>query len=225
MSRPLSTTPELPTLDAGVSLLERDDRTTGALQSLVLDHALVDRGRAVWVDARGNGTTRPLARLAPSMRALDRVRIARAFTPWQHLSLLRDLPAELDDRTSIVVLPALDWFYRSEDLRRGEGKRLLADATTLVADLAAETDAPILLTRTEDDAFSSPLEDLADDCVACESTPFGPRFSGDDFETLVYPIDDGLVQTTLAFWSRVLADRHPALAASPTPEVTTRGSY
>jgi hypothetical protein len=44
-------------------------------------------------------------------------------------------------------------------------------------------------------------------------------------QTLVYPVDGGLVQTTLAFWQRVLSQCHAALATATTPEVGTVGSY
>jgi hypothetical protein len=59
-----------------------------------------------------------------------------------------------------------------------------------------------------------------------QTNQVGPRFAGDEFETLVYPLDGGLVQTTLAFWKRVLVERHPSLADAPaTSEVTASGPY
>ncbi|WP_433633596.1 hypothetical protein [Halomicrococcus sp. NG-SE-24] len=201
-----------------------DDRTTGALHSLVLDHLLGDDGDAVWVDAHGYGTTQPLTRISPSMRVLERIAIARGFTPWQHFSLLQDLPAQLSDSTVLVVLPAFDWFYRSDDCSNREGERLFSAAHSLVGELAASEDIPIVLTRTANDDFTAPLADLATDVVQCEVTEFGPRFVGEDFETLVYPSEDGSFQTTLAYWQRVLTARHPALASTATQEVTVHGS-
>ena len=218
--------PHLPSLDPGVTLLEVDDRATGALHSLVLDHLLVDDGAAVWVDARDNGTTRPLARIAPNLRLLERVSIARAFTPWQHQALLRDLRESLADETSLVVAPAFDWFYRSDDLSETEGERLCAAASSLVATVAERERVPVVLTRTAGTPFAAELLDVVDDVVRCEVTAFGPRFAGDDFETLVYPHDDGTLQTTLSYWQQVLATRHPATASGTTPtEVSVRGAY
>lgn len=207
-------------------MLEVDDRATGALHSLVLDHLLVDDGAAVWVDARDNGTTRPLARIAPNLRLLERVSIARAFTPWQHQALLRDLRESLADETSLVVAPAFDWFYRSDDLSETEGERLCAAASSLVATVAERERVPVVLTRTAGTPFAAELLDVVDDVVRCEVTAFGPRFAGDDFETLVYPHDDGTLQTTLSYWQQVLATRHPATASGTTPtEVSVRGAY
>lgn len=73
-TKPMREVPELPTLDSGIHLLETDSRNSGALQSLVLDHLLTqsDRTNAVWIDSHGNGSTQPFARLAPSMRVLNR---------------------------------------------------------------------------------------------------------------------------------------------------------
>ena len=220
------TPPELPSLDSGVTLLTTDERTTGPLHSLVLDRLLLDQGSAVWVDARGHGTTRSLTQITPSMRVLDRIHIARAFTPWQHLSLVRDLAGELTDETSIAVLPAVDWFYRSEDLPRGADERMLSAAAERIEALAETFENPILVTLHADDAFSAPIREIADRTVRCERTQFGPRFMGEEYETLVYPLENGTVQTTLAYWKRVLADRHLAMVdADVPPEVRANGAH
>jgi hypothetical protein len=219
--------PTLPTLGSGITLLEADDRTTGALQSLVLDNLLLEDGSAVWVDSHGHGTTQPLGRIAPSMRLLDRIRIARAFTPWQHSSLLRDLELAVTDDTTLVILPAFDWFYRSDDLGRGDGKRMLVAGIDFITELATAIDQPILVTRDRDDSFTAPIRAAADDVIRCERTPFGPRFTGDEFETVVYPLGNGLMQTTFEFWKRVLTTRHPAIASTSTDartEVSVHGA-
>ena len=217
--------PELPTLNEGIHLLETDSRTSGALQSLVLDH-LLTYGRdteAVWIDSRGNGSTQPLARLAPSMRVLDRIEIARGFTAFQHYSLLDALDAQVESETALVVLPELDWFYRNDDLHRGEAERMLSAGVTLVEDLHERSDVPILVTRTADDEFSQPVQNVAADVIRCEATPQGPRFTGEGFETLVYP-GDGFVQTTFAYWQRILTRRHPEIETSTQPEVAVVGA-
>ena len=217
--------PELPTLNGGIHLLETDSRTSGALQSLVLDHLLThgEATEAVWVDSRGNGSAAPLARLAPSMWILNRVEIARGFTAFQHYSLLDDLIAQVESNTALVVLPELDWFYRSDDLHHGEGERMLSAGVALVEDLHERSDVPILVTQTASDGFSQPVRGMADEVIRCEVTQQGPRFIGEGFETLVYP-GNGYVQTTLAYWQRILARRHPEIEASTQPEVATVGA-
>lgn len=201
--------PALPTLDEGVYRLATDGRATGPLQSLVLDHLLFHDGPAYWADAAGHAETGSLARLAPSPRVLDRVRVARAFTAFQHYGLVDALAGAVGDDAGLVVLPALDAFYRGDDLARGEPARLLSGVADRLAALATDRDAPVLVTYGRDDALTRPVADVVDHELACERTRFGPRFVGDDFETLVYEDTRG-VQTTLAFWERVLRARRDA---------------
>jgi hypothetical protein len=63
----------------------------------------------------------------------------------------------------------------------------------------------VILTRTRADDYTAPVERTAT-TIEVERTRFGPRFDCEDldFETLVYPVGDGLVQTTFAFWREVL---------------------
>ena len=223
-----TTVPDLPTLKPGMTLLDTDERATGALQSLVLDHVLLSTGEAVWVDSGGNGTTHPMAELAPSMRVLDRIHITRAFTTWQHLSLLHDLAAELTDQTSLVVVPDIDAFYRTDDVSRRTGERMLEDGLDRLSRIVDEWGVPVLITRCATDSLTAPLADVVTELLHCELTKFGPRFSGEEFETVVFPVGDGLVQTTIAYWHRVLAQRHPAhLDAHTTSGIqeATHGAY
>ncbi len=220
------TAPELPSLEPGITLLETDERMTGSLQSLVLDQLLLDDGSAVWIDAHGHGTTHPLTQITPSMRILGRIHIARAFTPWQHQSLVQDLTGEITDETTIAVLPALDWFYRSEDLPQGDDERMLSTVAKRIEVLADRFEIPMLLTLQTNDTLTAPIHDIADQTIRCERTQFGPRFAGEEYETLVYPLENGLVQTTLAYWKRILANRHPAMVdADVSPEVSANGAH
>lgn len=201
--------PEFPALDNGITLLESDTRVTGAMQSLVLDHVLVENSEALWVDARGNAATTKLTRIAPSRRILAQIRVARAFTPYQHYSLIDDLSDELSAETSLLVLPAVEWFYASDEhnLRQSEGEEMLRAALTRVKALATGADLPVVITRQEAGGIGSVVLDYVEQHLRCELTEFGPRFEGDEFETLLFRCND-YIQTTLAFWQRVLEHRH-----------------
>ncbi len=63
-----------------------------------MDHLLLNEGPAFRVDANGHATTTHLARLAPSQRLLDRIHVARGFTPYQHYSAVCDLSEEVNRR-------------------------------------------------------------------------------------------------------------------------------
>ncbi|WP_136717971.1 hypothetical protein [Halorientalis salina] len=221
--------PELPTLSPGVQLLDTDGRATGPLAALVVDQVIGADGPAVWVDSRGHAQTGPLLDVAPSDRVLDRIRVARGFTAHQHFALVQSLPEQIDEDTALLVLPAMDAPYR-DDVGQREGERLCLRSLATVARIAREYDVPVLLTRTGTDAVADALATAADRTVECRQTALGPRFVTDEFETQVYPRGDGTVQTTLAFWRRVLAARcagveTPETATETRPEVVFDGAH
>ncbi|WP_233265184.1 hypothetical protein [Halomarina oriensis] len=211
-------TPALPTLRPGVRLLEAGNpsatarqhhaASTTIVQTLVLDHLLLNGGEIQWVDAGGHATTHPLARLAPSKRSLERIAVGRAFTPYQHLRLLEEVAQRVDDDTSLVVCPALDLPYRDDDCSR-DADRLLLRALATVAGVARQYDVPVLVTRAGVDEFTEPIAEASDERIEYQETRHGPRFAGEEFETLVYPAGHGLVQTTLAFWRQTIEARRP----------------
>lgn len=216
------TIPELPDLDPGVTLLESDDPIT-PLHSLVVDHLLINGGDGYWVDSHGHARTDTLTDVAPSDRILDRIDVVRGFTPQQHHELVATLSERRID-PSLVVAPAVDGQYRDDSLRSDEATDLLLRTLARLAGLAREHDCPVLVTRARDDELSETVSETASQTVRCQSTPLGPRFEGDEFETLVYPQEDGWVQTTLAFWAEVLRAREPLYADAPT-EVTIHGAH
>lgn len=231
----------LPSLDAGITLLDIDGgRGVSVVQSLVLDHLLTHDGPAFWVDANGHATTTTLARLAPSQRLLDRIHVARGFTAYQHYGAVCDLPAAVTrsvrDSTvdpwqqsprrdesgpqtpSLVVAPAVDAQYRAADaLADTHAETLQARTLARLRRYAEGYDAPVLLTRSEADTVSEPVVAAADHRLECEQTEMGPRFIGDEFETLVYPVDGGSYQTTLAYWQHLLTTRAEQVGLDPVP--------
>jgi len=78
-------------------------------------------------------------------------------------------------------------------------------------------DIPVLVTRNERNEFTEPVATVADHHLECEQTRMGPRVVGEDFETLVYPVDDGAYyQTTFAYWQQLLAARATQVGVEPT---------
>ncbi|WP_129113851.1 hypothetical protein [Halegenticoccus tardaugens] len=220
--------PELPALEPGLQLLETPEQLLGPLHALVVDHVSLNSGPAYWVDTHGHARTNPLAQLALDRRVRERIQVARAFTPFQHTALVETLTATVDSNTSLLVLPALDGIYRHDSLRATEGTEMLVRALAMLAGVARKYDLPILVTRSQKDEFSEPIKTAATEIIECEQTQFGPRFVADSFETLVYPVGGGHLQTTLAFWERILQARQPlyetAQTGPQTPGVIANGS-
>ncbi|GAB7009506.1 hypothetical protein [Halorubrum trueperi] len=222
-------TPNFPTLEPGVTLLDRDSQLgVEPLQALVLDHLLTTDGVASWVDAGGRARTSTLRELAPHRRYLNRIDVARGFTPYQHASLVDRLAGRIESSSvphTLVVTPALDALYRDTDIARREATEQLLHALAILSEIAREHDIPVLVTRTRTDEFAEPIAAAATARISCEATRFGPRFSADSAETLVYPITDGWVQTTLTFWQEILEHRARIddTAATPTPMASVPG--
>ncbi|MFC6734786.1 hypothetical protein ACFQEQ_00830 [Halolamina salina] len=206
---PSLTIPELPSLDSGITLVEAENDPRLPLQTLMVDRLLLESGRAVWVGTGRYCTTDTLAEVSPDRRVLERVDVARGFTPYQHTALIGNLEANLGENTEVVVLPDIDALYRGSDLQGDDGQEMLVRALAKLAGVAREYEIPVLCTRSKADGFSEPVETAATSTLAVQDTPMGPRFVGDEFETMVYELEDGWVQTTIAFWQEVLQARQP----------------
>jgi hypothetical protein len=155
------TIPELPSLDSGLTLLAADNDPRYPLQTLMVDHLLLESGSAVWVGTGRYCTTDTLVEVAPDRRVLDRVDVARGFTPYQHTALVRQLEAHVDDDTEVIVLPDVDAQYGGDDLQGNDGRQMLVRVLARLAAVAREHDIPILCTRSRADQFSEPIEAAA----------------------------------------------------------------
>jgi hypothetical protein len=239
-----------PSLDTGITLLDVDGgRGVPLVQSLVLDHLLLHDGPAFWVDANGHATTTTLARIAPSRRLLDRIHVARGFTASQHYGAVGDLVDAVDgtvvgstaegptgggtsrDRDgessaspSLVVAPAVDARYREADgLADAHAATLQARTLARLGHVVDRYEVPVLLTRSDRDAFSEPIAAASDHHLECKQTGLGPRFVGEDFETLVYPDRGEFYQTTFAYWRRVVAARATQVGLEPSASCASSG--
>jgi hypothetical protein len=134
---------------------------------------------------------------------------------------------------ALIVAPAIDAQYRADDtLGETHVKTLQARTLARLATYADGYDISVLVTRTQRDDFTAPVATTADHHLECEQTRIGSRVVGEDFETLVYPVDDGAYyQTTFTYWRQLLAARATQVSvepSTPTPEgvrtgVTTDG--
>ncbi|MFB6146287.1 MAG: hypothetical protein ABEJ08_01200 [Halobacteriaceae archaeon] len=128
---------------------------------------------------------------------------------------------------ALVVAPALDAPYRSEEgLANGDARALQSRGVARLA-ACARDGVPVLVTRTATDAFAAPVGAVADRRLRCEQTRQGPRFVGEEFETLRYPDGTDGHQTTIAYWRRLLRTRAeradgpaPAPASAPGGDAT-----
>jgi hypothetical protein len=137
----------LPDVEPSVTVLASDSDVAHAIHALAVDHVLRSGGDAYWIDPGTHAQTGPVVELAPSDRTLGRVRVVRAFTPFQHHQLLRSLPDLQHRETALVVVPELGRYYRTDEILAGEGQELLLGGLASLAGLARRRDTPVLVTR------------------------------------------------------------------------------
>ena len=208
----------LPRLDPGLTVLERPERRSPALHRLVLAELGRREGETFWVDAGNEASTYALYDLAPSRRRLDRVRVARAFTAYQHHSLVREV-ARSARNPALIVAPCLASLYRDDDVPAREAADLFESSLAILGELADVFDAPVVVTAGEgpgaDGEYRDLLANYADAEIECTRTDAGLRYAGDDFETTVY-LADGYWQTTIPYWVELfgaVVEDDPAVAA------------
>jgi hypothetical protein len=210
----------LPTLDAGMTHLDSPGPRSTALHRLVVGELRERDGRVYWLDARNVATTYALYELAPHRRALDGVRVARAFTAYQHHTIARRLVRAVDARTAMVVAPNVASLYRDDDVPEYEREDLYAATATLLGEVGDAYDLPVLVTTDASGAGLPPA--VADDAtrLACDRTRMGLRYAGEAFETQVY-VEDGFWQTTIPYWVELFGSARsiapPAAGVEPEP--------
>lgn len=187
-----------PALESGLTCLQVPDARSPAFHEIVLP-TLTTQGLAYWVDARNVASTYRLYELARTDRLLSGLRIARAFTAYQHFSLCRALLSAVSPRTELVCLPNLTCLYRDSDVPEHERDRFLDAVLAGLRGLAADAGIPVLVSTTRDDALAGRVHDAASRCIRVETTEFGFRYEGDGIETTVYR-DGAHWQTTIQYW-------------------------
>lgn len=190
---------QLPTLEPGVTHLTVPGPRSTALHQVALHNAATWTGPVYWVDARNTASTYTLHALAPDERVVSRLRIGRAFTAYQHVSLVERVINRVTPRTGGIILPNLSSLYRDDDVPDHEADAFIGSVADSLAVVADVYDIPVLVTETTADELADTLTTRADRHLQCEQTGMGYRFEGEGVETTVY-WQDGAWQTTIPYW-------------------------
>ncbi|WP_332898883.1 hypothetical protein [Haladaptatus sp. CMSO5] len=188
----------LPSLGDGVTQLHRPAGRSLALPQLVVNDLLTGEGETLWIDTHETASTYALYDLAPSEHALCGVRIARAFTAYQHHTLVCELVSQATPETTLLVVPEIDALYADDDVPDYEGEDLLRASLTILRELATSLGVRVLVTSAGT-SLSPLVAAHADTEITCTETALGYRYEAPDFETLVY-WGEGFWQTTIPYW-------------------------
>ncbi|QLG50555.1 hypothetical protein [Natrinema halophilum] len=203
-------------LEPGVTLLNVPSPRSGIVHRLVCDRlADSDGGAAYWIDARNAASTHALYDCASSPRVFEGLRIARAFTAYQHHSLVRAVARRAGPTTALLVAPNVASLYRDDDLTAWEREDLLAATLEILSELGGILDCPVLLSSARrggrdgcdrtTDAATGAASDYADTVIDCVRTREGLRLEaagdGADSATATAGYWHGTVwQTTIPYW-------------------------
>jgi hypothetical protein len=144
--------------------------------------------------------------------------VARAFTAYQHHSLVRAVARQAAPNTGLVVAPCLASLYRDDDVPDREAADLFESSLTVLGELADVLDVPVLVTAEREnsqDDLDALVADYAADEIECTRTDAGLKYASEDFETTVY-LSDGYWQTTIPYWVELfgaVVEDDPAVAA------------
>lgn len=208
-----------PELEPGMTLLRTPSERSPALHQLVMDAATAP-GEVLWIDAGANAKTTVLYEVAPHRRLLDDIKIARAFTAYQHHTLVRELLERVTARTSLVVAPCAASLYRDDDLDEAEADALCAGSMALLGDLGRAASVPVLCTDAVTDGFTALVEEEADVTITADRTTVGQAFRVDGEAPHAYWTADGSQwQTTIPYWVELFGETADAMATVPTTDV------
>lgn len=144
MARPRPDTASVP-LKSGVTLVFAGERSI-VPHRLTIAQQAAERGHILWIDARDTASTYALYELADETRLLSGIQIARAWTAYQHHTLVRQLVERVSPRTRLLVLPNVCSLYRDSDIDEPIADRLLKGSLETVAELVRVSSVPAILT-------------------------------------------------------------------------------
>jgi hypothetical protein len=187
----------LPELEKGLTRIQYNgDRPVFQL----LVGSEISNGECVWIDTDNSSSTYALADIAGE-KALEKVSIGRAFTPFQHHQLCMELEEFIDEDTEIIALPSINGLYEQGQVNSSEAEELLEEALKNIREVAEKQDLKVIISNSS--KAEGKLEYLtgvySQDFVNIQETDQGLKFSSEDFQTLIYP-KDGILQTTLPLW-------------------------
>ncbi|WP_340101841.1 hypothetical protein [Salinibaculum salinum] len=190
---------EIPETSPGLTLLKTEGHRSTALHRMAHQTVRNVDGIAYWIDARNTASTYALYDIADHDRLLRRIRLARAFTAYQHYSLVKRLINSVTPRTGCLIVPNMASLYRDDDVPDHEARQMLSSAVSSLEKVCTTYDIRLLVTAAIDDELTALIADHASAEYRSEQTPLGYRFEGEGFETTVFWDNSGW-QTTIPYW-------------------------
>lgn len=192
---------KVPEVETGITRIEYDAETP--IFQVILGKNLSLTGKALWIDSGNTSSTYALASRGDE-DILQRVRIGRAFTEFQHHHLVNRIEEFLTPETEYIVLPNIDQQYKKSGASRKEVKDLFKDVLSKI--LSVKRDRPdirIVYSFSLDDssAINLQLRKRTENIVNIDENSQGLDSSLEKREKMFYRTH-GFIQTTIPFWNK-----------------------
>ncbi len=128
---------------------------------------------AVWIDTGNESSTYALNSFSPEL--MDKVWIGRAFTPFQHHSLVDQLNEFTMENIEILVLPNITMLYTEGKVREWEARELFDESCYKLKQIRQERNLKVLISGK---GFPDLIEPDVDQTIEVEETDQGLKYSG-----------------------------------------------
>lgn len=194
-----------PEVVRGINLIRKPEKLP-AFQVLVAKELEGKQASAVWIDARNESSTYAISSIG-SQELLEKVHVGRAFTPFQHNNLIRDLEEFIQEDTELLVLPNVTFLYEDGQANEWEARELFESTWSKIKEVQEKYDLKVLTSLPPKyDDFDYILEAEKDNEIEVQPTDSGLRYDSDEYDHLVYH-DSGGLQTTIPFWRRKIKNQ------------------
>lgn len=199
-----------PQLEEGVNLLEKPENLP-VFQKLVASELEGKDAEAVWIDTKNESSTYALSAHGGS-QIMDKVKIGRAFTPFQHHQLIQDLEKSINKKTQVLMLPNITSLYASGQISDWEAEEMLRETWNKIQEIRKKYKLKILVSIGEKSSTltSIVLEDIKTE-ISVEKTVEGLKYSSDDFSQAAYQ-EGSVAQTTFSFWNQKSSNKNKVKA-------------
>ncbi len=132
-------------LENGVNLIVHKGDKDSVLHNITAQKTGKHGYKALWIDTENHGSSYQLA-AAGNQEVLDKVEIARAFTTYQHYTLVQRIDEYIKPDTELILLPSIDGLYETGQLNEDESRELLKQSLNHLNNLAENKNLEIAAT-------------------------------------------------------------------------------
>ena len=178
-----------------------------AFQTLIAHSIDQTKKEAVWIDTGNESSTYALASQG-SESLMQKVKIGRAFTPYQHYQTVMELEKFINDKTEIVALPNITSLYAEGQMRQDEAEQLFEETWQKIQEIKQKHDLKIMVSVQEEDRsqIGFKVRMNSDNKIKIENNSEGINYDSNSFETFFYR-KNGFVQTTMPYWGQKIGKK------------------